>query len=127
MARSSASWNSPQSCGNDPVWFYRFRLNLSDFAGLVDPGGIDASIGRPDVIECSQRHAYDWTFVSDGTDVLLLERHAERVREVWHEIAPRATGGMIDPARRSVVAIAGQGGDNRRRAERSPNGPERIS
>lgn len=42
--------DTPRECGNDPVWFYRQRANLSDLAGLLNPAGIDDSIVHPDEI-----------------------------------------------------------------------------
>ena len=41
----------PRMCGNDPVVFYRERINLSELAGLLDPDGIDDSIVHPDEIQ----------------------------------------------------------------------------
>lgn len=38
-------------CGNDPVVFYRFRIDLSELAGSLDPDGIDDSIVHPGLIQ----------------------------------------------------------------------------
>jgi hypothetical protein len=38
-------------CGNDPVVFYRRRIDLSELAGLLDFDGIDDSIVPPEVIQ----------------------------------------------------------------------------
>ena len=41
----------PRICGNDPVVFYRERINLSQLAGFLDPDGIDDSIVHPIAIQ----------------------------------------------------------------------------
>lgn len=43
-------------CGNDPVVWRRIRINLSDLAGVLYPGGIDDSIVHPDDIAFIQEH-----------------------------------------------------------------------
>ena len=38
-------------CGNDPVVYYRVRVNLSELVGVVYPDGIDETIVHPDRIK----------------------------------------------------------------------------
>ena len=38
-------------CGNDPVVYYRSRVNLSELAGFLNPDGIDAAIVDPAEIQ----------------------------------------------------------------------------
>ena len=47
----------PRMCGNDPVIFYRKRANLSDLAGILNPGGIDDSIVHPDEVRSLKENA----------------------------------------------------------------------
>lgn len=37
-------------CGNDPYYWRRVRVNLTDLAGALDPDGIDPSLVPPDVV-----------------------------------------------------------------------------
>ncbi len=48
----------PRMCGNDPVVFYRKRIDLSEFAGLLDPDGIDDTIVLPEEIQEYKENYY---------------------------------------------------------------------
>jgi hypothetical protein len=45
-----------RSCGNDPVVWYKVRVNLGDLAGALQPQGIDESIVHPDAIAWLEEH-----------------------------------------------------------------------
>lgn len=50
----------PRMCGNDPVVFYRQRIDLSELAGLLDFDSIDDSIVTPEVIQ-DLKDKYAWS------------------------------------------------------------------
>ena len=50
----------PRMCGNDPVIFYRQRIDLSELAGLLDFDGIEDSIVPPEVIQ-DLKDNYAWS------------------------------------------------------------------
>ena len=45
-----------RGCGNDPVVWYKVRVNLGDLAGALNPSGIDQSIVHPDAIAFLEEH-----------------------------------------------------------------------
>jgi hypothetical protein len=78
----------PRICGNDPVVFYRERVNLSELAGLLDPDGIDDSIVHPGAIR-SLKETLNRTADRRGMphDVMGQLR---RVRHVYEDSARRS-------------------------------------
>ena len=83
----------PRICGNDPVVFYRERVNLSELAGLLNPDVMDDSIVSPERIR-------DFKGL---THPLRLRRglpydvmgQLRRVRSIYESAAGRAQGGTV--------------------------------
>jgi hypothetical protein len=70
-------------CGNDPVVFYRKRIDLSELAGVLDPDGIDDAIVLPaDIQEYKENH-YSRTRDRRGMpfDIMAQARRLGRIYE----------------------------------------------
>lgn len=80
----------PRMCGNDPVVFYRKRANLSDLAGILNPGGIDDSIVHPDEVRwlkedgsrSPSRHGMPYHIMGKLAGMRrIYEHHADRQKD----------------------------------------------
>lgn len=86
--------NPPRMCGNDLTFYDRRRINLSDLAGLLDPGGIDDSIVNPDLIEEIVLLKGDESPASYRRGMpRFVTGRAARVRQIYEFAKDRAKGG----------------------------------
>jgi hypothetical protein len=89
-------------CGNDPVTYRRLRIDLSELAGSLDPGGIDDAIVSPAWIQdFKERHGssrdrhgvpFDWRY------------RASQLRQIYESAASRR-----EPERSSPTTTASTG------------------
>jgi hypothetical protein len=76
-------------CGNDPVVFYRKRINLSDLAGVLDPDGIDEAIVDPEGIKDFKENSFNRSRDRRGMP-FSLSIMASRVRDIYKYSASKA-------------------------------------
>jgi hypothetical protein len=89
----------PRMCGNDPVVFYRQRIDLSELAGLLDFDGIDDSIVPAEVIQVLKDN-YGWSPDRHGLPHNVMGQ-ARRVRLIFEAARER-----LKPERSSSIPTA---------------------
>jgi hypothetical protein len=89
-------------CGNDPVTYRRLRIDLSELAGSLDPGGIDDAIVSPAwILDFKERYGSS----RDRRGVPYLWRsQASQLREIYESSESRCEQERSSPT--STVSTA---------------------
>jgi hypothetical protein len=75
-------------CGNDPYKWHTKRVNLSDLAGVMEPGGIDDSIVSPEEIKLFAQDE-PTSLDRNGLPFFVLQK-ANKVRSIYTAAKSRA-------------------------------------
>jgi hypothetical protein len=83
----------PRMCGNDPVVYYRERVNLSELAGLLNPDGMDDSIVPPEEIQTLKVSTHP-LYLHRGLPYNIMGQ-LRRVRTIYEIAAGRTKEGPV--------------------------------
>jgi hypothetical protein len=84
-------------CGNDPVVFYRKRIDLSELAGVLDPDGIDDAIVLPALIQDYKESHYSRSRVDYGMPYNVMGQ-AWQLRRIFESARDRLEAERSDAA-----------------------------
>lgn len=83
-----------RECGNDPVIFYRKRINLSELAGMLDPDGIDDKRVHPEAIKEFKENYYSRSRDRRGMPIG-FSSYVGLVRRMYESSASKANDGPV--------------------------------